>query len=134
MVEQDDGGSEGRGTPVPAGAESRRQERLVELLDRRIAESTPEDALYWTRNRGEIIAQDELPFDRKHARRIETARLRARIVLSALAIVAGTALILAGSWEIGAVALGSGLYYVAPELMREISKRVAWPGRDDHDP
>jgi hypothetical protein len=84
------------------------------------AAGSPEEIVLWTRVRRELIEQNDLAEEGRHRRQVQLLRLGVRVGLSISAV--GTALYLLSTgavWE-GRLALGAGLYILAPTLVEGV--------------
>ena len=95
-------------------------------VEERIAKAnSPQEALFWTQIRGEIIQQNETIKEGKHKRLIQNVQIWQRIGVSVAALTIGLVLFSNGSTEAGLLVLGVFLYELVPDLVKK-----AFLGRD----
>lgn len=107
------------GQPKPHGTSD-----VFVRIEQRIVEATPGKALELLQIRDEIRRQNELVEDRKHVRTMERWAVGGKLGLSALAIVFGAGLAVAGSTGASYLCLGAELYGLAPSFIEKIVKRL----------
>ncbi len=74
--------------------------------------------------RGQLVAQNELAFDGSHLRSLQNWSIGAKIIMSIAAIGAGIALVLNQFDIAGFVILGAGLYWLAPDFVRNLIEQI----------
>ena len=116
--------------PSPEGTVPIQPSALANI-DARLANADVREIILLTRVRGEFIRQDEHTKDQGHLRKMEAREVTLKAGLSLVAVAAGTVLVLAGFSLPGSVALGAGLYWLAPSLIDRVAKRVLHGGKND---
>jgi hypothetical protein len=89
-------------------------------VEERIAKAhSPQEALFWTQIRGEIVKQNEIIQAGKQRRFIQQIQIWQRIGVSVAALTIGLVFFSLGSTEVGLLVIGVFLYELAPELKQE---------------
>ncbi len=96
----------------------------IEAIDQQILSASTNEIVILTQTRTALVQQQEYIKDREHLRKMESRELALKAGLSVTAIASGTGLVLAGFGLPGFVALGAGLYCLAPSFIDQISKRI----------
>src|SRR5262249_12003795 len=97
---------------------------LEVIADRLSRVQNPQDIVLWTQVRGEILRQDDTLEERRHRRWVRKCSLLLKPTLSALGILTGAGLVVAGHTLAGLFALGAGFYWLAPDLTRLLVERT----------
>jgi hypothetical protein len=93
--------------------------QALKAIDERLAGSeSPQDIILWTQVRGEILRQNEEVESRRHQRHLERLELYSKMLLSLVAISVGVLLSKLGYVTAGFFALGAGLFWLAPDLVK----------------
>lgn len=106
----------------------------VVIAERRLLEAKSlEEAIVWTRIRGEIQEQDrlqqEFQYSEKHSRQREILDLVRQFVF----LGAGVGLIVAGHGWIGGFLSAAAAYPMAKEFVMEKFPKISLPGGGHHD-
>ena len=100
------------------------QPSAIAVVDTKLVKADVREVLLLTRVRQELIRQEEHVKDRDHLRSMEALPVKSKVLLSAVAILTGTGLAVAGFSLPGFLALGAGLYWLAPSFIDQVAKRV----------
>ncbi|AFY88231.1 MULTISPECIES: hypothetical protein [Chroococcidiopsis] len=119
-------GLEKTSAQLPSASDASAEPTALSQVEQRIAKAnSPQEALFWTQIRGEIIKQNEVIKEGKQGRFIQNIQIWRRIGVSVAALTIGLVLFINGSTEAGLLVLGAFLYELAPDLVKE-----TFSGRD----
>jgi hypothetical protein len=96
---------------------------LPAIEERVVRASTPEEAIFWTQVRGEILRQNNLEKEHEHRRRLERLQIQFKIGFSIGAVVGGIGLTALGFSYIGPFLLGAGIFAVVPDYVKIFYRR-----------
>jgi hypothetical protein len=96
---------------------------LPAIEERVVRASTPEEAIFWTQVRGELLRQNNLEKEHEHRRRLESLQIQFKIGFSIGAVLGGVGLTALGFSYIGLFLLGAGLYGVVPDYVKDFYRR-----------
>ena len=88
---------------------------LKAIEDRLAGSESAQEIVLWTQVRGEILRQNN---EVESQRQLEKLQLFGKITLSLVAILAGIFLLKLGYATSGLFALGAGLFWLAPDLVK----------------
>lgn len=92
---------------------------LLQVEERIAKANSPQEALFWTQIRGELIKQNEIIKEGKQKRLIQNVQIWRRISVSVAALTIGLVFFSIGSIEAGLLVIGVFLYEIVPDLVKE---------------
>ena len=93
---------------------------LSSIEQRLIQADNPQDIVFWTQVRKEIIQQDEEAKNQEHRRSLEKAQVWYKMGFSVIAFVVGIGLYINGLALPGLFILGAGLFGVVPDYVKMV--------------
>jgi hypothetical protein len=85
--------------------------------------NTPEEAIFGTQVRGELLRQNTLEKEQQHRRRLERLQVQFKMGFSIGAVLGGIGLTALGFSYVGLFLLGAGLYGVVPDYVKDFYRR-----------
>ena len=93
-------------------------------IERRLVEAnSPQEILLWTQVRGEILRQNDILKEQEHQRKLEGLQVIFKMGLFIVAVITGTTLVVSGFPYAGLFVLGTGLYGLAPDYVKDVFRR-----------
>ncbi len=102
-------------------------------LDKKMADVPSNELQDYVEARKSLIEQDEYIKDREHIRKLEKFQIKSKIMLSSVAMLTGAGLVVAGFSLPGFLCLGAGLYWLAPNFVDSVTKRITFGGKNGID-
>ena len=102
---------------------------LSSIEERLIQADNPQDIVFWTQARKEIIRQDEEAKNQEHQRSLEKAQVRYKMIFSVSAFVVGIGMLIGGLTYPGLFISGAGLFGFVPDYVKALLRIFREKGR-----